>query len=207
MRIGLFGGTFDPPHFGHLIAASDAFEALSLDRLVFVPAAQQPLKVGSESAPAADRLAMVRLLVNDDPRFAVDAIEIERAGLSFTVDTVEEMARREGADGLFLIMGADAAAAIAKWRSPRRIAELAQLVIVRRAAGSSEVETAALVGAVRAATGEDFRAPLVLDMRRIDISSTEIRERARTARPLHGFVPDTVARYVAERGLYQLRRA
>jgi nicotinate-nucleotide adenylyltransferase len=203
VRIGLFGGTFDPPHVGHLIVATDAVEALELDRLVFVPTAQQPLKAAGGSSPAADRLAMVRLMVDGDHRFDVDAIEIERGGLSFTVDTLEALAARCATDTRFLVMGADAAATFAKWRAPRRIAELARLAIVRRSADSADVETAALVGAVRAITGDDLPAPVVLDMRRIDISSTELRERERSGRSLRGFVPDAVGRYVAEHGLYK----
>jgi nicotinate-nucleotide adenylyltransferase len=203
VRIGLFGGTFDPPHNGHLLVASDAVESLGLDRLIFVPAAQQPLKSAGRSAPAADRLAMVRTVVEGDDRFDVDAIEIERGGLSFTVDTLETLAARCPSDTRFLILGADAAVSFAKWRAPRRIAELARLAIVRRSADSADVETAALVGAVRATTGDDLPAPVVLDMRRVDISSTEIRERVRAGRSLHGFVPDAVARYIAERGLYK----
>jgi nicotinate-nucleotide adenylyltransferase len=203
VRIGLFGGTFDPPHVGHYIVASDAVEALRLDRLLFVPTAQQPLKSAGSSAPAPDRLAMVRLLVAGDPRFDVDAIEIERGGLSFTVETLEILAARGPGDTRFLIVGADTAAMFAKWRAPRRIAELAQLAIVRRSAGSADVETAALVGAVRAITGDDLPAPVVLDMRRVDLSSTEIRERVRAGLSIRGFVPDAVVHYVAERGLYK----
>lgn len=146
---------------------------------------------------------MVRLLVADDPRFDVDAIEIERSGLSFTVDTLESLARKRPTDDRFLILGADAAATLSQWRDPRRIAELAQLVFVRRSTGAVDVETAALVGAVRATTGHDRPSPIVLAGRRVDISSTEIRERVRTGRSLRGFVPDVVARFVADRRLYQ----
>src|SRR5678815_2458698 len=88
MRIGLLGGSFDPPHIGHLLAAGDAFEALNLDRLIFVPAAVQPLKVNQVAATAAQRCAMVTLLVEGDPRFEVSSIEIDRGGLSYTVDTL-----------------------------------------------------------------------------------------------------------------------
>lgn len=130
MRIGLFGGTFDPPHHGHLLAASDAFEALQLDRLVWIPASQQPLKVGAMCATAADRLAMVRLAVGDDSRFEVDSIEIERAGLSYTVDTVEAFAGRYPGDDLVVLLGADVLSTFAKWREPRRIASMARLAIL-----------------------------------------------------------------------------
>lgn len=203
MRIGLFGGTFDPPHHGHLLAASDAFEALGLDRLVWIPAAQQPLKVGMQSAAAADRLAMTRLAVGDDPRFAVDPVEIERAGLSFSVDTVEGYARARPGDELVVLVGADVLATFARWKEPRRIAQLARLAVLHRAVDGAAVEKAAIAGAIGAVTGADVPPPVVLETRRVDISSTEIRERARAGRSLHGFVPDAVARYVRERALYR----
>ncbi|MCC6929521.1 MAG: nicotinate (nicotinamide) nucleotide adenylyltransferase [Gemmatimonadaceae bacterium] len=203
MRIGLFGGSFDPPHLGHLLAASDAFEALELDRLVWIPASQQPLKVGVACASAADRLAMVRLAVGDDPRFAVDAIEIERPGLSFTVDTVEAYSGRYPGDDLVVLLGADVMSTFAKWREPRRIASMARLAILHRTVGGEAVEKAAVAGAIRAITGDDLPAPVVLDTRRVDLSSTEIRERARQGRSLHGYVPDAVARYVREHALYR----
>lgn len=203
MRIGLFGGTFDPPHHGHLLAASDAFEALQLDRLVWIPASQQPLKVGAMCATAADRLAMVRLAVGDDSRFEVDSIEIERAGLSYTVDTVEAFSGRYPGDDLVVLLGADVLSTFAKWREPRRIASMARLAILHRAVNGGAVEKAAVAGAVRAITGDDLPAPVVLDTRRVDLSSTEIRERVRQGRSLHGYVPDAVARYVREHALYR----
>lgn len=203
MRIGLFGGTFDPPHHGHLLAASDAFEALALDRLVWIPAAQQPLKVGTQSAPAADRLAMTRLAVGDDPRFTVDAVEIERSGLSFSVDTVEGYARSRPGDELVVLVGADVLATFGRWKEPRRLALLARLAVLHRAVDGAPVEKAAIAGAITAITGPDVPAPVVLETRRVDISSTEIRERARAGRSLHGFVPDAVARFIRERALYR----
>lgn len=203
MRIALFGGTFDPPHVGHLLAASDAYEALALDRLIFIPAAQQPLKKGVHHATAADRLAMVRLLTSGDPRFAVDAIEIERSGLSYSVDTLEAFASRFPDDERFWLVGADVVETFAMWRAPRRIAELARLTVMQRETNGKAVEKAAIVGALRAITGDDLPAPLVLDTRRVDVSSTEIRERVRSDRSLRGFVPDAVARYITERGLYR----
>src|ERR1017187_10371017 len=134
MRIGIFGGTFDPPHVGHFLAASDAYEALGLDRVLFVPAAGQPLKSAIMASPA-DRLAMVELLVGDDPRFAAEPIEIERGGLSFTVDTLRALHDRWKSDGalaLVLLLGADAAATLPQWREPAAVASLAEVVVLRR---------------------------------------------------------------------------
>lgn len=187
MRLGLLGGTFDPPHVGHLLIAVDAVERLSLDRLVFIPTAEQPLKVGAIRASAAQRLAMVRLLVADDSRFDVDSIEIERAGLSYSVDTLAEYARREPAAERFFIVGADVLRTFDRWREPDRVLALATLVVLTRDEGDVEVPD----GALRVSS------------RRIDISSTEVRARAAANRSLRGFVPDRVADYIASERLYR----
>ena len=195
MRLGVFGGTFDPPHVGHLLAAVDAVEALTLDRLLFVPAAQQPLKVGCESAAPEHRLAMARLLAGDDPRFGVDPIEIDRAGLSYTVDTLGELTRRLPGAELFFLVGADALATFPRWREPRRVLELARLVVLRRA--SDDVELPAMMREA------PHREPIVLASRRVDVSSTEVRARVRAGLSIRGFVPDAVAAYVAQARLYR----
>ena len=195
MRLGVFGGTFDPPHVGHLLTAVDAVEALTLDRLLFVPAAQQPLKVGCESAAPEHRLAMARLLAGDDPRFGVDPIEIDRAGLSYTVDTLGELTRRLPGAELFFLVGADALATFPRWREPRRVLELARLVVLRRA--SDDVELPAMM---REAPPLE---PIVLAARRVDVSSTEVRARVRAGLSIRGFVPDAVAAYVAQARLYR----
>jgi nicotinate-nucleotide adenylyltransferase len=195
VRLGVFGGTFDPPHVGHLLAAVDAVEALALDRLVLVPAAQQPLKVGAESAAPEHRLAMTRLLAGDDPRFAVDPIEIDRAGLSYSVDTLGELTRRLPGVELFFLVGADVLETFPRWREPRRVLELARLVVLRRASDAMELPTS-----MRELPG---REPIVLASRRVDVSSTEVRARVRAGLSIRGFVPDAVAAYVAETRLYR----
>jgi nicotinate-nucleotide adenylyltransferase len=192
MRIGLFGGTFDPPHVGHLLAASDAIEALMLDRLVFIPAAQQPLKAESPASPATDRLAMVRAMVEGDGRFAVDPVEIERGGLSYTVDTLRVLRERWREDkhlALFLLLGADAVATLPKWREPEAVAALAEIVVLTRSASPAPPP-----GQMSGRT---------VGARRVDVSSTEIRARVRAAKSIHGFVPDRVAEYIAGAGLYR----
>lgn len=190
MRIGLLGGTFDPPHNGHLLAAGDAYEALELDRLVFIPAAIQPLKVGHDTAPAADRLAMVRGLVNADPRFTVSAMEIDRGGLSYTVETVAAFAAEWPASTLFWLVGADVVQSFSKWREPERIAEMATLAVLTRGGNAPELET--IPG-----------SPVVVQSRRIDIASTEIRRRVREGKSLRGFVPERVEAYIASARLYR----
>lgn len=187
MKIGLFGGTFDPPHLGHFLAAVDAADALALDQLAWVPAARQPLKGGAPPAEETHRLAMTRLVAAGDPRFVVDALEVERGGLSFTVDTLREFrARRIGA-ALFLLLGADAAALLPKWRDPQAIGALAEIIVLARG-------------------GEELTLPAgvrTLPTRRVDISATEIRARVRSGRSIRGFVPDAVADYIAAHGLYR----
>jgi nicotinate-nucleotide adenylyltransferase len=187
-RIGILGGTFDPPHVGHLLAASDAFEGLALDRLYFVPAAQQPFKSALDAAAAHHRAAMVERLVAGDPRFAVDAIEIERGGLSYTVDTLRALRTRWSDDvALFLLLGRDVAATLPKWREPEALATLAQVVVLTRVG-----ETGDLPAGVRS-----------LATRRVDVSSTEIRARVREGKSIRGFVPDGVADYIAAADLYR----
>jgi nicotinate-nucleotide adenylyltransferase len=184
VRLGLFGGTFDPPHIGHTLVASDACDRLALDTLVFVPNAVQPLKTGRPAASAADRLEMVRLACQGDARFDVDAIEVDRGGLSFTVDTLRAYRDRYPEAALFLLVGEDAAETLPSWRDPAVILELAELIVLTRGDG---------------ANGSPGRR---LPTRRIDISATEIRDRVRAGRSIHGFVRDSVAGYIEEHKLY-----
>lgn len=187
MKLGLFGGTFDPPHLGHFLAATDAAEALSLDQLAWIPAATQPLKADANSAGPEHRLAMTRLTVAGDPRFSVDTLEMQRGGLSFTVDTLRAFRERHPGAALFLLLGADAAALLPKWREPEQVRELAEIVVLTR--GGDGLEPPAGV--------------LTLSTRRVDISATEIRARVRQGRSIRGFVPDAVADYIAAHGLYR----
>jgi nicotinate-nucleotide adenylyltransferase len=196
VRLGVFGGTFDPPHVGHLLIASDAVEQLALDRVVFVPAAVQPLKGGSTQTPPSARLAMVRALVGDDPRFMVDPIEIDRGGLSFTVDTLGALAERQPGAELFLLAGADVLATFARWREPERIRRQATLVVLTRGGEDGGAPTVA---------PPDFPggAPLFLPTRRVDVSSTEVRARLKAGRSIRGFVPESVADLIGSAGLYR----
>ena len=210
MRLGIFGGTFDPPHVGHLLAASDAIEQLSLDRLVFVPAAVQPLKASRVTASGADRLAMVRLMAGDDSRLETDSVELDRDGLSYTVDTLREFARRYPSAERYFLVGADVLSSFAQWRDPNLVLELATLAVLTRRADSEGTSTSGAPragGAPRTAENELdpelARRSTVVPTRRIDVSSTEIRERVRTGRSIHGFVTDAVAGYISSHGLYR----
>jgi nicotinate-nucleotide adenylyltransferase len=189
VRLGVYGGSFDPPHLGHLLPVIDAAEQLDLDGVRYVPAANQPLKVGGASAGPADRLAMTERLVQGIPGFSVDPAEIDRPGLSYTVDTLAGLAEANPGAKLFLLLGADAYALFDQWREPERIRALATIVVMVR--GASEFAPPA-------------RSEVqVLQSRRVDISSTELRARTRDGRTIRGFVPDAVADYIAEHRLYR----
>lgn len=192
MRIGVFGGTFDPPHVGHLLMATDAREALKLDRLIFVPAGAQPFKVDAPPvASGQDRLEMVRLAVAEDANYVVDDAEINREGLSFTVDTLEHLSERNPAAQLFLLLGEDVLAGFEQWRNPGRIRELATLAALRRTGSSGSLVAPIAPGVLTVST------------RRVDVSSTEIRERRRAGKSIKGFVPESVERFIDVRGLYR----
>jgi nicotinate-nucleotide adenylyltransferase len=192
VRIGVFGGTFDPPHVGHLLMASDAREALKLDRLIFIPAGAQPFKIATPPvASGQDRVEMLRLAVADDANYVVDDAEINRKGLSFTVDTLEHLSERHPSAQLFLLLGEDLLASFEQWRNPARIRELATLAAVRRTGPAS--------------SGVEPIAPgvLMVSTRRVDVSSTEVRERLRAGKSIKGFVPEGVERFIDARGLYR----
>jgi nicotinate-nucleotide adenylyltransferase len=189
MRLGIFGGTFDPPHLGHLLPLIDAAESLGLDAVRLVPTATQPLKIGRVVAAAHHRLAMSERLVARIPGLTVDATEIQRAGLSYTVDTLTAIAATEPESELVLIVGGDAYALFAQWRAPERIRQLAKIAVLARGDGAGVVEGEAGVTYLRT--------------RRVDISSTELRARVADGRTIRGFVPDAVADYIAEHRLYR----
>jgi len=200
VRLGIFGGSFDPPHIGHLLAAVDAYESLSLDKLYFVPAAVQPLKAGMASAAAHQRLAMVTLLVGADPRFAVDSVEIDRAGLSYTVDTLEIFAQRFPNAERFFLVGEDAMGAFGAWREPKQILKLATLAILRR----REMPEGHGKGGVSVDPEASLPAgTIALPTRLVDVSSTEIRERIRQGKSIRGFVPESVGAFIETERLYR----
>ena len=167
----------------------DAAEQLGLDGVRFVPAATQPLKVGRASASPADRLAMTERLVRGIPGFTVDPAEIGRPGLSYTVDTLAAVAAELPGAELFLLLGADAYALFDQWRDPERVRALATIVVMVRGDG--------------AAGPRERPGVMVLQSRRVDVSSTELRARVRDGRTIRGFVPDAVADYIAEHRLYR----
>jgi len=192
VRIGLFGGSFDPPHVGHLLVAQDAIEALALDHLVVIPAARQPLK-GEEQTAAGHRLAMVRACFDGVPRTQVDPVEIARGGLSYMVDTVEAMRRRWPDARLHLLVGSDVVPTLPRWKEPERLLGMVHLVVLSR----ETAEGGPADGEIHGGGQVEWLAT-----RRVDVSSTEIRTRVRDGRSIRGFVPDAVATYIASTGLY-----
>jgi nicotinate-nucleotide adenylyltransferase len=186
LRLGVFGGSFNPPHVGHYLIASDAFEALGLDKLLIVPAAANPHKGLDAAAPADARLQMTKLAFDGDSRFEVSSMEIERGGLSYTVDTLETLASSHAGAELVLLLGMDALRTLDKWKCPDRIRELAKLAVLTR--GDS---TESLPSDIEAVT-----------TRRIDVSSTEIRNRIAAGKPIRGFVSNSVEEFISAAKLY-----
>ena len=189
MRVGVYGGTFDPPHLGHLVAASDAAGALRLERVLWVPSADHPFKRDRVRTPAETRLELVRAAIEGDPRFRAEGLELERPGPSYTVDTLRELrARLPGAE-LFLLIGADNLAELPAWREPAEIARLARLAVVTRAGE-------------RLPDDPPFPA-LHVPVLRVDISATEVRRRVAAGESIRYLVPEPVRRAVERHGLYR----
>jgi nicotinate-nucleotide adenylyltransferase len=207
VKIGLFGGTFDPPHIGHLIVAQDALLALGLDRVLFVPAANPPHKGGVPMTAAGLRAGMLKLAIRDDVRFQMDALELERSGPSYTVDTLTELRARMPEARWTLLIGSDQYAEFATWRRPERIRELARVAVLTRhgtdgsrapAEGVDTAERAEAVVPSVTLPGGDLR----VDVTRIDVSATAIRQRVHSGVSIRYLVPPRVEEFIREQGLY-----
>jgi len=190
LRIGILGGTFDPPHYGHLAIAECAREELALDRVLFVPAGIPPHKRGAARSPAKDRVAMTRLAVRGNPTFAVSTIETRRPGPSYTSDTLRALAAAEPRAQWHLILGADMFATFESWHEPDVIAGMAVLVVAGRPGSRS------------AARGRRDRRVLSLENPLLPASSSGLRDLAARGHSLRYLVPDAVARYIDRHALY-----
>jgi nicotinate-nucleotide adenylyltransferase len=194
--IGVLGSAFNPPHLGHLALAQEALWQLGLDEIVLVPTGEAPHKRIHDDPGRELRLAMTRLAAADDPRFSVSTLEVGREGPSYTYETLELLAGEKGEPDLVFVMGADAAVGFESWREPRRVVELARLAVARRS-GVSDAD----VGAVMRAIGAGDRVTM-LEMPQFGVSSSAVRERAAAGRPLRYLVPEAVARFIEEKGIY-----
>ena len=198
MNIGVLGGTFDPVHNGHLIVAGEVMAGLGLAAVIFVPAGQPWLKADWLITPAEHRLQMLRLALADKPDFKISTVEIERAGPSYTVDTMAELREKAGSDDeLFFILGQDNLAQIPQWQEPSRLMEMCYLVAVNRP-GAPRPKLKSLE---KSLPGISPRV-MLLDRPEIDISASDIRERVARGLSVRHLVPEPVNRYIKENGLY-----
>ena len=189
MKLGLFGGSFDPVHLGHLLVAQAAVEELGLDKLFFIPAAQSPFKPDSRPAPASARLQLLRLALAGKTNCEIDEQEIRRGGVSYTVDTLRDYAKNFPGAELFYLIGADHVAHLPEWRSPAELARLAEFVVIPRPGESAP----------------DFPAPFRgrwLKGFPLGISSLEIRARLKAGLPIEPLVPSAVAEAIRTAKLY-----
>ena len=199
-RIGVLGGTFDPPHVGHLWLATLAVDAMTLDRVLFMPAAQPPHKPHAEVSRATDRLLMTRLAIAPDPAFELTTLELERPGPSYTIDSVAELeARHHGSDvTLYLVMAADSLQQIDTWREPDRLLERIEWIVGPRP-GAPLPDRSAL----ERRFGDRASRIHLLDGPSLDVSSSEIRDRVAAGHAIRYLVPRGVEELIIDRGLYR----
>ncbi|HQA07817.1 MAG TPA: nicotinate-nucleotide adenylyltransferase [Syntrophomonadaceae bacterium] len=197
--IGILGGTFDPVHYGHLVAAQYAAYGFHLNRVIFMPAAQPPHKNAVNVLEARHRLAMIQLAIADNPVFEMSTLEIERSGISYTVDTVETMLRTYPDMDLYFIMGMDSLYILDTWKDVQRLVAMCRFIVVTRPNYCLNRSEPALQ-----AVPEQFwdRADF-LEIPAMDISSTDLRARVRQGKPIRYLVPPAVEKYIYDHALYQ----
>ena len=217
MRIGLFGGTFDPIHWGHLRSAEEVSETFGLDRVLFIPASIPPHKRGQTTTPARHRLAMVRLAVARNPRFKVSTVEISRPGVSYSIDTVRYFAQKQRkGDALFFIVGLDAFREIGSWKDFADIFPLCDFIVTSRP-GSKDSDPLHGTGvAVKKLFCYDSKKRIYrhqsgtrvffIRLTDIAISASEIRRRIKEGESIRYLVPLGVETYIKRQGLYRSRR-
>jgi nicotinate-nucleotide adenylyltransferase len=195
--IGVLGSAFNPPHLGHLALAQEALWQLGLAEVVLVPTGDAPHKRIADDPGRELRMEMTRLAAAGDSRFSVSALEVDREGPSYTYETLEALAKERADTELVFVMGADAAVGLESWRDPKRVVELARLAVARRV-GASDAEVAAVMRSL----GCEERTTM-LEMPQFGVSSSAVRERAKQGRPLRYLVPEAVAGFIEERGIYR----
>jgi nicotinate-nucleotide adenylyltransferase len=197
MRLGILGGTFDPPHFGHLRLAEAALTHLSLDKVLFAPAGVQPLKQGHPATAPEQRARMVELAIADQPRFALSRADLDRPGPHYTVDLLAIVQQQYPAAALWFILGEDSLGDLLRWRDPARIIQFARLAVLRRP--GYEPDWAVLDRAL-----PDLRARLDwIEYGEIDISASDIRQRVQRGLPLTSLAPTPVIDYLTAQHLYR----
>ena len=199
-RLGILGGTFDPIHHGHLVAASEVAAVLALDRLIFMPAGYPPHKRGLAISAARHRLRMIELAIAGRPQFALDTLDLTGDVPSYTFELLARLRERERLrpeDELFFVMGEDSLRDFPTWREPARVAALARLAVVTRPQVEADVDT--VVRAVPGAAGRIHCLPIP----QLAIASNDLRERVAAGRPIAFQVPPAVEAYIAEHGLYR----
>ena len=197
-RLGILGGTFNPPHLGHLVCASEAADQLGLDRVVLMPVAVPPHKEAPDDPGAQERLALCELAAEGDERLAVSRLEIDRGGPSYTVDTLRVLHDTGPEHELTFIVGGDQALGLPTWREPGEVLRLASLAVAERS-GAARREI------VERLAGFPLERVRFFDMPRLDVSSSELRARVAAGRPIRYLVPTAVAERIAEHGLYRAR--
>ncbi|MDR1713129.1 MAG: nicotinate-nucleotide adenylyltransferase [Coriobacteriales bacterium] len=196
-RLGVFGGTFDPIHLGHLILAQSAYEQFALDNVLLIPTGRPTRKLSSGFSDAEQRLAMTEAAVTGDERFAVSRLEIDRPGTTYTIDTIRALKAAWGDRVLlYLITGADAAADLPTWKGAAEIAAGLQAVLFARRPGTEQGELAQAAQLLDCEIAE-------ISMPLIDISAMDLRKRIQTGRTLRYLVPEAVENYIRDTGLYQ----
>jgi nicotinate-nucleotide adenylyltransferase len=201
LRVGILGGAFNPPHIGHMVCAQEALIQLELEKLMFMPVGQAPHRELEGDPGPEVRLELVEQAVGDDTRFTVSRLEIERSGPSYTADTLRELAKQGSDDERFLILGGDQAAALPRWHEPETVLSLATVAVVER---SNWSRNAIGITIGRLPGAERIR---YLDIPIIQVSSSTIRRRVAAGQPIRYLVPDRVATYIEEKGLYGAAKA
>ena len=198
VNIGVLGGTFDPIHQGHIVVAEEVRARLNLAEILFVPAGQPWLKAGNSILAAEHRVEMMRLAIADVPYFKLSTVEIERAGPSYTVDTINELKAQLGAgDELFFILGRDNLAQLPQWREPSRLIKLCRLVVVPRP-GYAVPDLNSLETVIPGLS----RRVILLDKPEVEVDATEIRDRVSRGLPIGHLVPEVVDEYIRQHKLY-----
>ena len=200
MRLGLLGGTFDPPHYGHLVAAQEAACQLDLDRVLFLPARQNPLKVGEQVSSAEDRCRMVELAIADNPLFELSLADLNRPPPSYTVGLLRALRADWPSAQLFFLVGADILPELPRWHAPDELLDLAMLVAINRP-GAPPPSLAELQIALPSAT----ERVVLLQVPGVAISATDLRARVRSGQPIRYLTPEPVAAYIAQHQLYRSR--